>query len=328
MNWRWGCCLMLCCLLRCACANDAQVDNVVAADDTKLMDEVVVTGEWPGPQMWKVSKGERVVWILGTLQPLPKKMIWKYQDVEQIITESQLVIGRINVRPKVSIFGLLPLYMQFRKASKLPDKQTLKDVLPEELYTRYLAILQQHAIHDSDLEKLRPIIASGRLYQDVIDAIDLTGKNDVQETVLKLASQHNVPIKDMTIKVEEPREVLKDVTQIPMSAEIACFTDVIEGMEVDLPFLKKRASAWARGDVDALRRLVTTQVRSACRDAVLSVQRVKDVSDHAKSSWVNAITDSLEHNKSALALSPVYDMIGKDGVLDQLRAAGYTVEGP
>jgi len=299
-----------------------------ATDVPNVMDEVVVTGEWPGPQMWKISKGDHVVWILGTLQPLPKDMIWKQTELDQVLMQSQQVIGRTSVKPKVSIFGMLPLYLQFRKVSKLPGDQTLKDLLPQELYGRYRALMAQHSIHDNDIEKLRPLIAAGRLYQDVIEANGLTGKNDVQEAVIKLANHRDIPVNDITIKVEEPREVLKDVAKVPPEGEIACFADVVAGLESELPLLKKRASSWARGDVDALRKLVATQVRTACRDAMMSVQRVKAVSDHAKSSWYNAITESLDRHKSAVALSPVYDLIGKDGALDQLRAAGYQVEGP
>jgi uncharacterized protein YbaP (TraB family) len=296
--------------------------------DANTMDEVVVTGEWPGPQMWKISKGDHVVWILGTLQPLPKEMIWKQIELDRVLMQSQQVIGRTSVKPKVSIFGLLPLYLQFRKVSKLPGDQTLKDILPPELYQRYRALLTQYHIHDNDLEKLRPLIAAGRLYQDVIEANGLTGKNDVQEAVIKLANHHDIPVNDITIKVEEPKEVLKDVAKVPPEGEVACFADVLSGLETELPMLKKRASSWARGDVDTLRKLVAAQTHTACRDAMLSVERVRAVSDHAKSSWYNAITESLDRYKSAVALSPVYDLIGKDGALDQLRAAGYQVEGP
>jgi len=307
-------------------ANDPTGAPLISDDNT--MEEVVVTGEWPGPQMWKISRGSHVVWMLGTLQPLPKGMVWKYKDVEQVIAQSHQIIGKTNVKPKVSIFGLIPLYLQFRKVSKLPDDQTLKDVLTPELYQRYRTLLSLHKIRDNDIEKLRPIVAAGRLYQDIIEANGLTGKNDVQETVFKLADRHDVKINDLTLKVEAPKEILKEASEMPVSAEVPCFEEVVATLESDLPMLKKRASSWARGDVDALRKLIPAQARNACREVILSVQRVKEISDHAKSVWLSAITESLDRYDSAMALSPVYDLIGKDGILDQLRAAGYQVEGP
>src|SRR5579863_923504 len=41
------------------------------------MAEVVAEGEHAGPRMWTVRSGAHVLWILGTITPLPKKMIWQ-----------------------------------------------------------------------------------------------------------------------------------------------------------------------------------------------------------------------------------------------------------
>ena len=37
-------------------------------------EEVLVTGERPGPGLWKISKDNHVLWILGTHAPLAKAM--------------------------------------------------------------------------------------------------------------------------------------------------------------------------------------------------------------------------------------------------------------
>src|SRR5262249_39937863 len=46
------------------------------------VDEIVVSGEQPGPGLWKVTKGDHVLWILGTLTPLPKRMTWRSGEIE------------------------------------------------------------------------------------------------------------------------------------------------------------------------------------------------------------------------------------------------------
>jgi hypothetical protein len=51
-----------------------------SVDDTSVrsegpsgeMQEVVVTGEQPGPGLWQVSKGDHVLWVLGTVPLSPK----------------------------------------------------------------------------------------------------------------------------------------------------------------------------------------------------------------------------------------------------------------
>ena len=51
----------------------------------ELLEEVLVTGEQPGPAMWKVKRGDHTLWIVGTLTPLPSKMTWRSQQVEDVI---------------------------------------------------------------------------------------------------------------------------------------------------------------------------------------------------------------------------------------------------
>jgi hypothetical protein len=46
------------------------------------LDTVLVTGIRPGPALWKVSKGDHVLWILGTYSPMPKKMTWNSAAAE------------------------------------------------------------------------------------------------------------------------------------------------------------------------------------------------------------------------------------------------------
>ena len=304
-----------------------------AAGNATDMEEVIVTGEWAGPRLWKVSTrgaesgSEHVLWILGTLQPLPKKMIWQSKEVAEVITESQQVIGNTSIKPNVSWFGLLPLYLQVRHLSKLPENQTLHDVLPPELYVRFAALKQQYAAHDNELDKLRPMAAAARLYQDAVDSVGLTTRNDVQAMVIKLAKDHDVKVRDLTIKVDEPREVLKQVDQLPRAAEVACLAATITRLETDLPVMKRRAAAWATGDVKTLRQLVNDEQRTTCGEALLSAPRVQAVRAQTKASWFTAARDALAHNKSTLALSPINDLLGTNGTLEQFRAAGYDVSG-
>jgi hypothetical protein len=36
-----------------------------------------------------ISRGYRVLWLLGTFAPLPKRLLWESDDVEQRIADSQ-----------------------------------------------------------------------------------------------------------------------------------------------------------------------------------------------------------------------------------------------
>ena len=79
-------------LLLVAAACWADVTAHAPSSGAASLDEVLVTGERPGPGMWRVAKDGHELWILATLQPLPKNMTWRSQAVEQRIANSQVVI--------------------------------------------------------------------------------------------------------------------------------------------------------------------------------------------------------------------------------------------
>ena len=87
--------------------------------DTAELPTVVVTGEQPGPGLWKVTSGDHVLWILGTLSPLPKNMHWQAREVEEAIASAQEVLDppHIKVDANVGFFGkLAPAAVAGRRA--------------------------------------------------------------------------------------------------------------------------------------------------------------------------------------------------------------------
>ena len=57
---------------------DTEVEDLDVHPDTSTMTiaPVVVSGLQPGPRLWKVSRDGRVMWVLGTMSPLPKGLDW------------------------------------------------------------------------------------------------------------------------------------------------------------------------------------------------------------------------------------------------------------
>ena len=109
-----------------------------SADPSSLApQEVEVTGERPGPRLWRVSRGDHVIWLLGTLDPLPRKMIWRSKEVEAVLGEVQAVIP---TNPAVSVhanpFTWVRLYFQWRGVQVLDGNARLQAVIPAALYAR------------------------------------------------------------------------------------------------------------------------------------------------------------------------------------------------
>ena len=117
-----------------------------ASADIAEMDTIVVSGEQPGPGLWKVSKGDHVLYVLGTLAPLPKGMSWKANEVVEVIAMAQEVLGtpQVGIKADVGFFGQLALLPSLIGVRKNPDDKTLKDVVPAELYARWSVLKEKY----------------------------------------------------------------------------------------------------------------------------------------------------------------------------------------
>jgi uncharacterized protein YbaP (TraB family) len=305
------------------------VQTIWAADEASIP-EVVVEGQHAGPRMWRVSKGDHVLWILGTISPLPRKMTWQSDSVEKVLRETQEVVP---AWPSVSLgynpFTAIRLYFVWRKIQKSPDHSKLQSQIPAPLYARFAALKARYAPRDNGLEELRPMLAGGRLFDEALDSSGLSLRNEVQQTVLKLAAKQGVKVHQTRMKVEDPVDVLKDLGETPKEGEIACLAAIVSRLETDMAPMQARARAWALGDVDTLRKLPhTLDDRTACLAAVSSSPRIRNLVLRAQNDWLIEIEDAMSRNHTTLAVQSMDRLLGDTGILAQLRAGGYVVEGP
>lgn len=340
-----------------ACGLFARI--AAAAEGAPELETFVVSGEQPGPGLWKVSKGDHVMWVLASYGSLPKGMTWRTKEIEARIAESQEVLyaGNINVGANIGIVRGLTLIPAALKASKIPDGKTLKDVLTPETYDKWLALRLKYIGKDDDVEKLRPAIALERLRGAALRKSDLSGGPNVFAEVGNIRKKHKVertllPAVSRTVKVEDPRSILKNAQKLQLP-DVECFTEGLDKIEPELERARQLANAWASGDVQTMRNLHRNQkirdlVEERCTYALTSALNEGDSKDaaHARKmfddamwhveqasvqsqiNWVAAAQKSLDKNESTVAVLPVADVFRPDGHLEKLRALGYTVEEP
>jgi len=300
-----------------------------AATPPEVTAEIEVSGERAGPRMWRISQGEHVVWLLGTLDPLPKRMSWRSLEVERVLSEAQAVLAsNPSVRPSVGPISAVRLYLQWRRTEKLPERAHLAAVVPAPLYARFEALKARYDPRDQRIEELRPIIAALRLYERALASSGLTSSNEIEDTVLKLARRHDVRVVRTALKLEDPRGLLDEAQEIPRAAEIDCLAATVGRLESDLPNMQARARDWALGNVEGLRQLPFPPQREVCLNAVTSSPRLRELIARATRDWDAALETALHDNHTTLALRSMYDLLGEQGLIARLRARGYTVEGP
>jgi hypothetical protein len=297
---------------------------------------VVVSGVQPGPGLWLVSRGDHVMWVLGTLSPLPRNMQWQSRELEQVIAESQQVLLPPAVKMKVdaSWLGRLFLLPSAYSARKNADGATLQQVLPPPLYARWQTLQQKYLPDARKVERWRPLFAAQDLYKKALAAHQLSNGGGVRQRIDALAKQHGVketPV-EYQVVIEHPRAAIKAFKQSAPN-DITCFSRTLESIEQDMPAMMSRANAWATGDLQALRTLPDSDRRGACVAALTNAGFARtlgldDVVHQLESTWLDAARAALAANAQTFAVLPMDELLKPDGYMAKLKAEGYQVEPP
>lgn len=304
--------------------------------DVPVLAPVTVSGVQPGPGLWKVSRGDHVLWLLGTTSALPADMQWRSDEVERIVAGSREVIRSPKVKFKLDVgfFGKLFLLPSAYGARKNPDGKTLDQVLPAPLYARWVKLKASYLGSDRGIERWRPIFAGMELYKKALKKNGLRGGGQVEHAVEALARQHGVPLTDATygLEIKDPRGAIKAFKSAgPEDTE--CFSRTLDSVEHDLPAMAERANAWSTGDIATLRQLPDSRFRNACAEALTEAGFARqlgigDLPARVEATWLAAARHALASDTQALAVLPMDQLLSAHGLLAALQAEGYAVQAP
>jgi hypothetical protein len=232
---------------------------------------------------------------------------------------------------------MLPMAMEGRKN---PDGARLKDLVPAETYARWLVLRDKYIFENNtddesqDIERWRPIFAALELYSQAIKRNGMANTSPVWKTVEDEAKRNKVKVTSAVFEAPlgDARGAIRDLNKSRLE-DIDCFTKTIDRIEAELGVMRKRANAWARGDIEALRGLPWQDQRAACSDAIQNasfLQRLglTNVSAKIESAWLEQVEKSLATNAVTVAVLSLSDALSKTGYLAKLRAKGYTIVEP
>jgi TraB/PrgY/gumN family len=314
---------------------DAEEAIAVPADAVNL-EAIVVSGRQPGPGLWKVSRGENVLWILGTQNPLPKRMEWDSTRVERRIAASQQVLlsPSVDLDADIGFFRRLTLIPSLFKARKSPDGRTLQQSVPAEQYARWLTLKRRYIGNDDGIEEWRPVFAALELYNEAIEKSGMSQRGVVTEAVERAAKRSDVPISTPTvkIKIKDAKAAIREFSRAGLEDQ-ECFRRTLDRIEGDLGNMAARANAWAEGDTDALRELPFRNQLEACTAVFTGTelarkQGMSNIQQQIESVWMRDAEAALGRNASTFAVLPIFMLLREDGYLAKLAAKGYVIEEP
>jgi hypothetical protein len=321
------------------------LDTSEAQTTEEPLEEVVVTGEFAGPGMWQVTHPDHpghTLWIVGGPPLLPKGMRFRSQKVSQVASQSQEVLQPtgVSLKPdeKIGVFRMLTLVPAAMKLRKNPDKATLQELLPPDLYARWLVQKKLYLGRDAGVEKMRPFLVAEKLREAAIKELQL-GYGGSWGEVWEIVGNKKIPVTnpnlEYTFKTEGLRGQIKKFSREKLADE-ECFartvelTEALSNKEVE----GARVRAWATGDLAKLQELPPLpDPDSSCEQAILDALKMTtpvptDVREQMDELWFSAAGNALTKNESTLAFLPMSTLLGDHGYLESLRERGYEILAP
>jgi uncharacterized protein YbaP (TraB family) len=288
--------------------------------DWSTIETVVVTARKPGPAMWRVTKGDSSVILIGCVDPVPKDLNWNKDGVTEALTGARELL--LNAKASVGLVEGL-WYLTWHSGDVyLPSGATVESTLPEPLRKRYLAALAK-SHHDADhYSSLRPPLALLRMEGDVIEAEGLTGKEPAQsiEQIARHLGVSAKPVADY-----EALPMLRALPQMSVAANETCVKDALDDLDDIAAHAKPAAEAWAVGDLDTLKANWSEQRFQGCIQAVPGVSVLFQRAVHDS---VAAVNTALTKPGKTVMIVSFGALLKKDAVLDRLKGEGLEIEQP
>jgi hypothetical protein len=313
-----------------------QVQEQGRAPADAVAAQVVVSGKRPGPGLWKVSKGEHVMWVFGLYSPLPQKMAWDAGRVERLVAQSQEVLAPPRAALGTSsFFGTLGALPAMIGMMKNPDGATLHDLLPTDVYARWQALKGKYIGDDDGIERYRPLFASSELMDAGMKKNGLARGVEVSKQIEKIARKNDVKVVDtgFTVNIDNLGQALREFKKSQLE-DVACFTKTLERFEGDIDAMRARANAWANGNIAEINNVNYAEREDACNDALMNSAfarnnpAMQNMRERRQVAWLKAAEAALDKNATTFAMLSMSEILGPKSYLAVLQARGYTVESP
>ena len=314
-------------------AQPASAQTAPAPASAIELQTVTVRGEQPGPRLWEIRKGDHVMWVIGTLSPLPKDAQWQWTKLEDALARSSELLEAPSAHLKMppSLFSRLAL----QPAAQLnPEGATLQSLLPPDMYARWEVLKHQYLGNDDALEFKRPIVVAEQLYDKALTANGLSSEVDVPDMVEKLARRHGTRVIGVRYELVITHAPATATTMDQSQQQgIACLDETMGMVEHDLPKLTQRANAWATGDMNTLQQLMQNSHYEPCVVAAINGDfehqlNIPDLPQRIETTWITAAQEALTRNKRTVAILSMDQVMAPDGYIAKLKSLGYIVRTP
>lgn len=298
-----------------ASAAAAQSTPAAPADDANEVEAVVVTARRSGLPVWRVGDENSAIVFVGAITSLPKDVTWRQAELEEAVAGSRKVLHSVELN--VTAGDLYRVLLKRGRWTDLPSGERLSAKLDPEL-ARRLAGYAAAGKLSRNYDRLRPWYAARRLRR----AARSGGGGGVTalDVATKAAKRYKRPVvsvlplffNDVMARAPEERPT-----------DIDCLRAVADAADAGPGALMARARSWTRGRVSEVIASPWTRSESLCWP-----EGDSGAGAPLRTAWRTAAKSELARPGAVVAVVPLLYLAEPGGLLDDLQAEGYAIEGP
>lgn len=255
--------------------------------------------------LWKVTGKEmsKPSYLFGTIHLLPRDRYFFNEKMQEALNQSEILALEAEID--------IPLAEQMNMASQMimPDGKTWAEYMTEKEYSAVKsAFVDSLGIKEKKVDKyskIRPIYVSGLIMTELL------GKVKMYEQELSSMAKKG---KKEIIGLETIQEQMEIVSTIPIEDQIEDLKSTTASMMRDY---NEMLDAYTSQNLAELEKVGTYSEGFDKMEAKLLTDR--------NDRWVKAIQEKLGDQSIFYAVGAMH-LVGENGLIKQLKAAGYTVE--
>ena len=269
----------------------------------------------PVPLLWKVSDRDNTLYLLGSLHLLKPSDYPLSSDVDRAFDDAEKVVFEVALEELSD-----PATAQkFMLAARYADDRRLSTVVPPVLREKLDRLLARQGGSIAAIDGFEPWFVNLSLTLGMAAAQGFKAEIGLDQHLARRA----VEAGKATGALESIDFQLAALDASPMDEQVAGLVDFVDRFAEMPGVLDELHSAWRLGDAARLEQLtrVEMQEKAPASYRIMNVQR-----NDAWLPQLQAMLDGQGKGNDVLAVVGSLHLLGSDGVVEKLRAKGYTVD--
>ncbi len=265
------------------------------------------------PPMWVVRDADSEMVLFGSVHVLPPGLDWRPAELDAALAKADDLWFElpIDAASDARVGQLAATH------GMLPEGKTLSSLLSPDGRARLEAVSRELGVSLPVIDRFEPWFAEVVL----AGAQFLKAGADASSGVEKQISA-TAPASAQRRAFESPEQQIAIFDAAPLSEQIASLEESLRELQQDPQSYDKMVAHWMAGDLKALDDDALSPLREAAPGLYARLVTERNAA------WIKAIRARLDGSGRTVVVVGVGHLVGRDGLPSQLRALGYSVEGP